>query len=169
MDDTGRSPGAHGVVRILRLEPGGEGTRVAAAHHNPVGLVSQLLVLRINESCDIGERLLDGKLVQVLGGPIVERLRLAVVAVLKGDEKRAMLSTHHHRVLLLVGRGARPLTANVEEDGGLRIFALVELIVIPVALLVGALVRSIEVVDFVIEPVRGVIVHRHAQLHLKRV
>ena len=166
VDNTRGRPSADSVGGILRLEPGSEGARIASTNYNPVGFVSELVVLVIDEMSNVSKCLLRVQVAQVLSLPRVERLRFTVVAMLKGVEKTTVLSANHHRVHMLIGRGARPLTANVEEYGDLFFRASV-LIIEPVALLVSAIVLVIEVVDFVLEPVRGVVIHCHTQLHFE--
>ena len=68
-----------------------------------------------------------------------------------------MVSAHQHREHLLVGRGTRPLSTDVQEHWP-AIFVK-ELIILPVSLLVGPLVVLGKVVNLVVVVVGGVLVH----------
>jgi len=87
VDDTGGRPGTEDVVGLLALKPGRESTRVAATNDNPfrLGTVcsSEGFVLLIDEVGCVGKSLLGSKVLQVLCGPVVKRLRGTVVSVLE--------------------------------------------------------------------------------------
>lgn len=157
------------MIRILRLEPSRERARVTTSNDDPVGLVAQSLVLVINEVCSVSQGLVNIQVLKILSGPVSERLRFTIVTVFKCVEECTVLSTDYHWVLLLIRRRAGPLTTDVEECRALSLFTRVELVVKPVALLVGALIFRIEVVKLVSDSVRGVISHGDLMLHFVRV
>ena len=74
-----------------------------------------------------------------------------------------MVSTNHHWEHLVIGWRARPLTTDVKENWALLFLSAIVLVVEPVPLLVGALIVLVEVVNLIVEFVRGVIVHAHLQ------
>jgi hypothetical protein len=157
------------VIRILRLEPSRECSWVAATNNNPIGLIAQVCILIVNEIGNISQCLLSIQILEILRIPVVKWLRLSVESMFKRVEKGGVLRTDHHWVHLLVRGRASPLTADVEEDGALGFAARVKLVVVPVTLLVGAIVFFVEVIEQVVNSVRGIVLHRHLKLHLVRV
>ena len=74
VNDTGARPSANSMVRILRLEPGRQGSRVRTSNHDPVSLVPENLVLAIDKVGDIGEGLLGSEELKVVRRPVVKGL-----------------------------------------------------------------------------------------------
>jgi len=70
------------MVRILRLEPSRERARVTSSNDDPVHFTIEL-VLRINEGCNVSQGLVHIQVLKILGSPVFERLRLAIITMLK--------------------------------------------------------------------------------------
>ena len=82
--------------------------------------------------------------------------------MLKGVQHGTVFGANHHREHLLIRRSASPFSANVQKDGTL-VFAVKELVVVPVSLLVEAFIALVEMVDLVIECVGREVSHRHLE------
>jgi hypothetical protein len=94
--------------------------------------------------------LLRVKVAEILELPIGKGLRVTVEAVLEHHEASVVRGANHEGEEASVGDSAAILAANVNEDGPL---AIPVLITHPVALIVGSIIKVIEVVNLVLEDV----------------
>ena len=83
MDDARAGPSTDSMIRVLAFEPGGESTWVATTDHNPICLVTKVLILTVDECGNIGESLLRGQELEVISFPVLKWLRSTVIAMLK--------------------------------------------------------------------------------------
>ena len=90
------------MVRVLALEPGREGARIATTDDDPIGLVTEPFVLALDELCYVSKRLFRSEPLKVVGRPVLEGLRVTVVTMFERVEKSTMLSANHHREHLVI-------------------------------------------------------------------
>ena len=73
-----------------------------------------------------------------------------------------MVGTNKHREHLVIRRGTRPLSTDVEEDWS--IFFVKEGVIVPVSLFVSPFIFFIEVIDLIVEVVSVILIHRHSKM-----
>jgi hypothetical protein len=138
------SPRSHSHLRISRLEPGTQRPWITPPNYHSLPL-RHISIHLTQEVCHISQRLLTRQLLQTLQTPVVKRLRIAVKAVLQGEQSRPVRRPYHERVEAVFSYGAAVFAAEVEEVGAGGVGPVD--VVGPVALGVGGVVLEVEVVD----------------------
>ena len=119
---------------VTRAEPSRQGTRVRASNNDNLDVV---WVHFSNEISQICEALFRAQILEAVKGPVFERLRVTVEAMLENHELSVVLRADHEWVEAGVRNSAPVLTADVDKDGALAVPVLITL---PVALLISAVV-----------------------------
>ena len=73
-----------------------------------------------------------------------------------------MVSTNEHREHLVIRRGTRPLSTDIEKYRS--IFFVEEGVIVPVSLFVSPFIFLIEVIDLIVEVVSVILIHRHSKM-----
>jgi hypothetical protein len=121
VNDSRWRPGCGGTG-VLRLEPGWEGTRVAASNGKPLVdtgtiLDFDILIHTLDKVVDISKCLRWVEVLQVRNWPVGEWLGCSIVSVLQNVEQAVQVLADLEWIWPVAGRSAGTLTANIDEHG----------------------------------------------------
>jgi len=143
-------------VRVFAAEPTGEGSGVATTDDD--GLASRVVFVKHpKEISQVRHGLLRAQLLQTCQVPVVKWLGIAVKSVLKDEKPGSVRRANHEGEEAGLGDGATIFSTDVDKVG--RGIVDPVLFVDPVALLVGAIVLVVVVVDDVGEVVLNKVSH----------